>query len=229
VPIPSAAAEWQVCFKCHSGANAALATWKAGWTDAAAAFNPRNQSYHPVLAPAGAYAATGYGSTALAAAQLAAGWKPGDVMSCSECHGNADAGTGASQGPHASAVPFLLRGPNTRWPTQADGTTRWTVANSTTAVGTKDGLFCRNCHPALAGVHTAETAHQALPCTACHLLVPHGGKIKRLIRTTNTPAPYADTGVSAVLRAYSGGTSQSSCSATCYAGHAATATTTNSW
>ena len=229
-PLPDATAEWQVCFKCHSAANTSLATWNSSWTDMAQAFNPRNQSYHPVLAPAAAYAATGFGNTQVTTAQVTSGWKPGDTMACSDCHGNDDPGSAATQGPHASAVKFILKGPNTRWPFQADGVTRWTVNNSTTGVGTAAGLFCRNCHPALSGVHSTDGAHKTLACTGCHLVIPHGGKVKRLMRTTNTPAPYADTGTAAQLRAYAGGTSEStSCGAGCTAKHPLAATTTNSW
>jgi predicted CxxxxCH...CXXCH cytochrome family protein len=228
--IPDATTQWQVCFKCHSAANTAVTSWKAGWTDLAAEFNPRNQSYHPVVAPAGAFAATGYGNTALTATQLTNGWKPGDMMYCSDCHGNADTGYGAAQGPHASAVPFVLRGPNTRWPTMADGTTRWTVNSSGTGLGTKDGLFCRNCHPALTGVHTSRSNHQSTACTGCHIQIPHGGKVKRLIRTTNTPPPYADTGATAQMRSYAGGTAETgSCGVSCTDKHSLTATSTNSW
>jgi predicted CxxxxCH...CXXCH cytochrome family protein len=220
--IPDATTQWQVCFKCHSAANTSFATWKAGWTDLAAELNPRNQSYHPIMAPAAAFAAAGYGNTQLAANQLANGWKPGDMMYCSDCHGNNDTGYGASQGPHASAVSFVLRGPNTRWPSQADGTTRWTINNSTTALGTKDGLFCRNCHPALSGVHTQDNAHQSIACTYCHIQIPHGGKLKRLIRTTGAVAPYADTAVTTTVQAFSGGASKSSCRASCTTVHNST-------
>ena len=127
--LPDATTQWQVCFKCHSAANTALATWNATYTDLAQDFNPRNQSYHPVLAPSAANATSGLGNTILTAADLTNGWKPGDMMTCTDCHGNDDQATGASHGPHASAVKYILKGPNTRWPTQADGTTRWTYNN----------------------------------------------------------------------------------------------------
>jgi hypothetical protein len=169
-------------------------------------------------------------STVLTTTQLTNGWKPGDMMFCSDCHGNEDTTSGASQGPHASAVKFILRGPNTRWPFQADGTTRWTVNNSGTSIGTTGGLFCRNCHSALTGVHTATGQHQSQACTACHIRIPHGGKVKRLIRTTNTPAPYADTGASSVVQAYGGGTVEGSCGASCGGSrHPLAPSTTNSW
>jgi predicted CxxxxCH...CXXCH cytochrome family protein len=193
-PLPEATTEWQVCFKCHSSANANLAGWSptgVTFTDVAQQFNPNNGSGHPVAAPAAAGAG---GSTQVAAGRLVNGWKPGDVMYCSDCHGNNDTSYGASQGPHASAVPFMLRGPNTRWPTQADGTTRFTIGSSkpwTTGQGTKDGLFCLNCHDIGATPHTTSDHNSySVACTSCHLLLPHGGKLKRLIGTV-TPVPWA--------------------------------------
>jgi predicted CxxxxCH...CXXCH cytochrome family protein len=229
-PIPDARTQWQVCFKCHSAANTSHTTWKPLWTNLDQEFNPRNQSYHPVVAAAGAVSGTGFGNTVLTTAQLTNGWKPGDLMYCSDCHGNDDTGYGASQGPHASAVKYLLRGPNTRWPFKADGTTRWAAGGTFTAGnGTKDGLFCLNCH-ALTSVHT-RSEHNNVACTSCHIVIPHGGKVKRLMRTTNTPAPYADTGSTAQLKSYAGGASDesTSCGATCTTRHNLTPSTTNSW
>jgi hypothetical protein len=222
--IPTATTQWQVCFKCHSGANSQLASWNSGWTNLALEFNPNNASFHPVVAPLSSGA-----STVVAAAQLTSGWKPGDVMYCSDCHGNDDTTNAASQGPHASAVKFILRGPNTRWPFQNGGTTRWTTSNYTTSSGTANGLFCLNCH-ALSGVHT-RGEHVNTACTSCHIQIPHGGKVKRLIRTTNTPAPYADTGSTAQLKSYAGGSSDgsTSCGANCTTHHNLTPSATNSW
>jgi cytochrome c551/c552 len=222
--LPDATTQWQACFKCHSAANTALATWSSSYTDLAQDFNPRNQSYHPVIAPSATNATSGYGNTILTAADMTNGWKPGDMMTCTDCHGNDDQGTGASHGPHASAVKYILKGPNTRWPTQANGTTRWTYNNRTTGQGTADGLFCLNCHSATlrSTPHSNRSDHMSIACTGCHLRLPHGGKVKRLIRTTNTPASYADTGVAASLSAYNGGTSTNSCAAGCTSSHSAT-------
>jgi hypothetical protein len=153
----------------------------------------------------------------------------------------------ASHGPHASAVKFILKGPNTRWPTQSNGTTRWTYGNHATGAGTANGLFCLNCHDLTqTAVHT-QGEHSAAACSGCHIRIPHGGKVKRLIRTANTPAPYIDvagsatntqatwsTGVS-VLNAYSGGVSNgsTSCGASCTTQHTQTASPTvtpvNAW
>ena len=237
--LPDATTQWQVCFKCHSSANTSLATWSSTYTDLAQDFDPRNRSYHPVLAPAATVTGvTGYGNTQLTAADFRNGWKPGDTMTCSDCHGNDDQATGASHGPHASAVKFILRGPNTRWPTRSDGVTRWmagttTGTNShTDSLDTANGLFCLNCHSTTlrSTPHTNQSQHR-VACTGCHLRLPHGGKVARLIRTTNTPAPYADTGTAAQLGHYNHSTSlqTSSCGAGCTGTHSTSATTTNSW
>jgi predicted CxxxxCH...CXXCH cytochrome family protein len=225
--LPAATSQLQVCAKCHSAANSALATWSSStWTNVAQDFNPSNGSFHPVAARMDVS-----GGTLLGQAQLTNGWRPGDTMACSDCHGNSDTSATAAQGPHASAVKFILRGPNTRWPFQTNGTTRWTPGNRATSQGTADGLFCLNCHNMANNTapHTDRSNHSNLACTACHIRIPHGGKVKRLIRTTNAAAPYADTGVAASLRAYNGGTGSNACSASCTSSHSAATTTTNAW
>jgi predicted CxxxxCH...CXXCH cytochrome family protein len=199
----AAATEYQICFKCHSGANAGLATWGAGdWTDLALEFSPANKSRHPV---ASALSAAGSGTTMLAATQLVAPWAPGNTMTCSDCHGT-DAASPAAQGPHGSAVKYMLKGANRAWPYTVAGATTGTlfkISTSETGLGTANGLFCRNCHPQMnstgsnaihrhadlvAGRHGANATVPS--CTGCHLRVPHGGKVSRLIVTTNAPARY---------------------------------------
>jgi hypothetical protein len=49
----TATKEYQICFKCHSNYNTNYASWggtdTASWTNVALEFNPKNQSYHPVV------------------------------------------------------------------------------------------------------------------------------------------------------------------------------------
>jgi hypothetical protein len=230
--LSDATTQWQVCFKCHSGANTSLATWSSSWSNLATDFNPNNASFHPVVGAlvTGACSTTGPNACQLNTAEMTNGWKPGDVMYCSDCHGNDDQATaGASQGPHASAVKFILRGPNTKWPFQSNGTTRWTPGNYTTNQGNANGLFCLNCHTLKSTPHTDRSNHSNLACTSCHIQLPHGGKVKRLMRTTNTPAPYIDAGAPASLNAYSGGNATNSCGASCTGTHSLGANATNSW
>jgi hypothetical protein len=49
----TATKEYNICFKCHSGYNTNATSWggsgAAAWTQVDLEFNPRNQSYHPVV------------------------------------------------------------------------------------------------------------------------------------------------------------------------------------
>jgi predicted CxxxxCH...CXXCH cytochrome family protein len=207
----TATAEWQVCFKCHSGANANVATWggaaatAAAFTDLALEFNPNNASRHPVVSALPV-------ASQLTAAKLTGGWVPGSVMTCSDCHATDSA---ASKGPHGSSVKWMLAGTNKAWPyTTAAGNgtstgTLYRIATYNTGAGTKDGLFCLNCHtvrPAT-GVNNWHSnsnvtggqhgGNAIMACASCHLRVPHGGKISRLLQTTNVPARYRSNGSTA--------------------------------
>ncbi len=127
--------------------------------------------------------------------QVAYGWEPGDTMVCSDCHGDSRApyamnfdGTPnpaaetVPQGPHGASVRFSLRGPNTNWPVWSDSGSLITLQDMFDG---KSGVFCTNCHPADRvrdnKVHRSATMHKTTPCISCHLLVPHGGKMSRLI------------------------------------------------
>lgn len=202
----TATAEWQVCFKCHSGANANAATWggtgAAAFTDLALEFNPNNASGHPIVSALPT-------ANRLTAARLAGGWTPGSVMTCSDCHATDST---ASKGPHGSSVKWMLSGTNKAWPyttAAGNGGTTGTlvrIATYNTGAGTKDGLFCLNCHtvrPAT-GVNNWHSnsnvtggqhgSNAIMACVSCHIRVPHGGKISRLLQTTNAPARYKSNG-----------------------------------
>lgn len=208
--MPDATKEYQICFKCHSGANTSLATWNANWTDLALDFNPNNGSAHPVVTNSNAFGnpwAYATPNHALSTTQLTSTWSSvgTQTMYCSDCHGN-DAAAPAAQGPHGSAKQYILAGPNIYWPTQANGTPYALNGQPLT------GLFCLNCHPMTSSALTAtatrtfynnaHTEHDGpqstgnnVQCTGCHLLVPHGGKQSRLIANrTNMPTRYAYQG-----------------------------------
>ncbi|PKQ36792.1 MAG: hypothetical protein CVT59_11235 [Actinobacteria bacterium HGW-Actinobacteria-1] len=182
--------EYQICLKCHTlGANPALATWDNGstdtWTDVALEFNTANNSYHPVMGP---LLATDSDATKnagqLQSTQLANGWTAGvgRTMYCSDCHGDS-ATTPAAMGPHGSSVDHLLKGPRAYWPTKpaALGGGLWTISDYGTA-NAGSYLFCVNCHPnsSVNDIH-GKGGHSSYPCVYCHITVPHGGKISRLL------------------------------------------------
>jgi hypothetical protein len=239
-PVPSTR-EYELCFKCHSSfafgtTPPAVGPGAVGpATDLALEFNPNNRSGHPIVASLQNYTGSS-APRALATTQLLAPWNAAgnataqtgvgyQTMTCGDCH-DADSATPAVQGPHGSAVRFMLKGPNRQWPTQADGVTLWTLTNNTQNLGTANGLFCYNCHPS-AAQHTAhsEGGHRSnviMKCVMCHAVVPHGSKMSRLIVAKTAPAPYRHADIEierfakpASLTGYGTG----SCRAACYPDH----------
>ncbi|WP_306532905.1 CxxxxCH/CxxCH domain-containing protein [Geobacter sp.] len=199
--LPAATAEWQICFKCHSGANSNVTSWggsgAAAWTDLALEFNPNNEAYHPVI-----QALPSTGNRRLAAGALTGGWTPGMVMTCSDCHST---DSSVSQGPHGSSVKWMLN-PNTtgtkyyNWPytSAADnGKNSGTLARGGLKSSTApiNNTFCQSCHPwsGGGGAHTGCDDH-AVACVGCHIRVPHGGKMPRLLTSTNAPGRYKPNG-----------------------------------
>jgi hypothetical protein len=227
-------------------------------TDQSLEFSTANQSYHPVLGALPAADPGANGSSRLTAAQLCTSttcttagsqsWTPGQTMYCSDCHGN-DTASPAVQGPHGSSVKYVLKGPNRCWPYTASGTTCTTTLQGLGSNPTSNtflaGNFCLNCHPLRSSSATNSTAawsgnvvhynhsgpqvSNAL-CVQCHLLVPHGGKVSRLIATNTAglPARYQVSGtppsVTQFMKASTpGGYSTSNCNTSC-GGHGSVAT-----
>jgi predicted CxxxxCH...CXXCH cytochrome family protein len=209
--VQAATKDYQVCFKCHSGANTNVTGWggsgSLAWTDLSIEFNPANKSFHPVMAPLNDASS---GSTVLTASYLNNGWKPGDVMTCTDCHATDST---ASKGPHGSSVKWMLAGVNKAWPynTAAQNgasatpstSNSYTLSTQATNKGTVNGIFCFNCHTITNTnpFHTAAngfSTHQGMTfaCVNCHIRVPHGGKVSRLRTTTTAPARYLANGTS---------------------------------
>lgn len=86
--------EYEVCFTCHSG----WTTRPAGQADYAAKFNSKIASFHPVEA-AGKNANINPNA-------FVNGWKPGQMMTCTDCHTSDDT---TIRGPHGSAYQYILK------------------------------------------------------------------------------------------------------------------------
>jgi predicted CxxxxCH...CXXCH cytochrome family protein len=212
--------EYKICFKCHAAAGTAVTplnpgsgagTAAAAFTNLAMEFSPNNLSGHPVVTGLNNYP-NSTAPKALTAAKMKAPWNVNlgtQVMTCSDCHATSST---ASKGPHGSSVKWMLAGTNKAWPytaTTANGTSTGTLfrlATYNTGDGTANGLFCLNCHtirPASGGnnwhINSNTTGGQhggsaIMACVSCHVRVPHGGKISRLLQTTNAPARYQSNG-----------------------------------
>lgn len=203
----------------------------SGGTDLAQEFSPMNKSGHPIVTGLSNYVnSTAVGSPSrkgLQPAALKAPWNLNvgvQTMMCSDCH-NTDAASSAAQGPHGSATQFMLRGANAaNWPNV-------TLANFGTS-------WCANCHNDSAGAGHTEGDHRttSVRCYTCHIVVPHGGKISRLIADNNStmPARYAynnnlsNVGMSQFRKAATGSyTENNSCRTTC--GHHSGGTGNEDW
>jgi predicted CXXCH cytochrome family protein len=191
--------EYQLCFKCHSGY-----AWLPGGppnglspngsatnpveTDLAQEFSPKNRSGHPIVTGLDNYTNSIVvgGKRGLQASMMKPPWNVNvgkQTMRCSDCH-NTDLVSPAAQGPHGSAVRYMLRGANpNNWP------------NQTGTVGMTNS-WCLNCHVFNTTTANHNNRHRAYKCYECHIVIPHGGKISRLMGDrTNMPARYAYSGV----------------------------------
>lgn len=198
----TATREYQICFKCHSGANTNVTSWggsvntSATWTDLALEFNPNNASYHPVVGVT-------TNSTTNYTDWMKPGWKAigTQTMTCSDCHG-ADPNSPQASGPHGSSIKHILKG---YWPLKSNGTTY--------TLGTVDaGLLCAQCHVVSTSTGPAVhrgSEHQSTYCYRCHIVIPHGGALQGLIGDcdNNMPSRYAYNNVKSNLyiRSYLGG------------------------
>lgn len=193
--VTEATYQYEICFKCHTaqawdfgtppnGISLNGTTNHPAMTDLAQEFSPMNKSGHPIVTGLNNYA----NSTApksLTANDMRAPWNVNmgtQTMKCIDCH-NTDAASPAAQGPHGSAAQFMLRGANAaNWPNV-------TLTNFATS-------WCNNCHQNQHSNYGISTgAHYNLRCYSCHIVIPHGGKMSRLIgdkdTTSGMPARYA--------------------------------------
>ena len=188
----------------------------AASTDVAQDFSPMNLSGHPVVTGLNNYP-NSTAPKAMVAAQMKAPWNVNvgtQTMMCSDCH-TSDAATPAAQGPHGSASQFMLRGPNAaNWPN--------VILSSGFATS-----WCANCHNNSAGEPHTRDKHSARRCYECHIVIPHGGKLSRLIadgNSPNMPSRYAYNNdpnlvqVTGFTKKTTGNYSKSDCGAKCETG-----------
>ena len=203
--MESSEKEYQICFKCHSYwgiGNAVNGINSSGYvspsdgvtplTDVAWEMNINNKSGHPVvinqLARTGSYV-----PKELNAVQLLTPWteNPGlNSMYCSDCHGAENEMGGDPKGPHGSNLKYLLKGENQYWPKKSDGVTLYTMDDIGT--GGDAGVICKNCHD-IAHPHDKwrnQMSGRGFACVECHLVIPHGSPVSRLLGYNTFPAPY---------------------------------------
>lgn len=182
-------------------------------TDQAWEFSPYNRSAHPVVMTTNqmlATAGTARTVSPLGADTLKVPWKANvgnQTMMCSDCHGSDQENAAApnnARGPHGSTFRFMLKGNGKYWPAGPGGSGAAVTVNGVTrnlytmndGQGENANIFCLNCHNYNTGV-TSFTVHNAstnqmgtIACIECHVAVPHGSPLSRLIGYKTFPAPY---------------------------------------
>lgn len=184
-------------------------------TDQGWEFNPYNRSAHPVVMSLNAMVAFG-GNTIggngaiagryappLSATYLKSPWNvnPGNqTMMCSDCHGAEDETTSGVKGPHGSSRSYMLKGVNGYWPAGPGGSgvagreggNLYTI-NDIAAGGAAE-IFCLNCHTPTNYPHKTSGGGsggmKGLMCVECHVAIPHGSPVSRLVGYKTFPQPY---------------------------------------
>lgn len=178
--------EYQICFKCHTaywwgtntpptGLSSNGAVAKAGATDLGQDFNFNNASGHPIVTGLNSYPNSGAPKNLLIG-DMKAPWNVNvgsQTMLCTDCHNTDDANL--AQGPHGSAAQFMLR----RVFTSGVATTATSWPNLTLSQFTSS--WCANCHNLGANIPHSNGKHNNFKCYECHIVIPHGGKMSRLI------------------------------------------------
>ncbi len=220
--LQTATKEYQICFKCHSGAVGDPVTWSGTsglgaqeWTDVGLEFSDANRSGHPIVTGLENYSnsITVYRSGVPQKGlhnetdgntwdQLLDPWGTNvgyQTMYCSDCH----ISNSSTAGPHGSSYKWMLGGTNKAWPfttAAKNGASTGTYRLIDTlfewsgyyqqGLGTDDGCFCWNCHPANRNGNNVHMNgnHSGGYCVDCHIRVPHGGKVSRLIAAENAAA-----------------------------------------
>ena len=214
--MESATKEYQICFKCHSywglgsatngindGGHVSPSDGVTPLTDVAWEMNINNKSGHPVVINSLGRVGS-YNPKALQDFQLLTPWKenPGlNTMYCSDCHGADNELGGDPRGPHGSNLKYILKGENQHWPFDASGRL-YRMGDIGTSADT--GLFCKNCHD-LSYPHQEWWRRMSrinITCVSCHVTVPHGSPVSRLIGYSNFPIPYNYNGNSLRIQGF---------------------------
>jgi len=216
--------EYQICLKCHSywglgdapeGLTQQMFTGGAPVTDQAWEFNNNNRSAHPVVMSLNSRPGS-VEPKGLRPENLLSPWNaaPGmNTMYCSDCHGADNELNGDPRGPHGSNIEYLLKGDRKSWIEKPDGEL-YKIKDIYN--GGDADLFCANCHDLTrpqvhafkGGVYgnfygdDTMTILENTTCVTCHVAIPHGSKLSRLIGYKDFPAPYNYNGNSLKVEGY---------------------------
>jgi len=195
--VTNAVYMYQICFKCHAAKSWNFATLPPKGlssngtnltpyvTDLAQSFSPMNKSGHPVVTGLTFYASSA--PKALLAGDMKNPWKVNmgtQTMDCVDCH-NTDSVSPEAQGPHGSAVTFMRRNMFTNAVTTSMSWPNVTLVKF-------QNSWCWNCHNDTHSSSGITGDHDNYYCYECHIVIPHGGRMSRLIGDRDSmPVRYA--------------------------------------
>ncbi len=195
-------------------------------TDQAWEFSPKNRAAHPVVMTTNQMRANGGDRYAypVHSITMLPPWNTNvgnQTMYCSDCHGSDNEDTIDSKGPHGSSKKYMLKGQYKDWPENSATGQPWHIGDVLDANGynlaVTGEIFCLNCHnieavagnDAINGAHRIKSTMESLitpgtyvKCINCHVAVPHGSPVSRLIGYYNFPEPYNYNGNSLMLTGY---------------------------
>jgi predicted CXXCH cytochrome family protein len=175
IAVNAAGFAYEICYRCHAGSPGAPPSSTSRileQNNVLLEFAPANPSFHPVAA---------IGKNAQVPS-LISPWSPSSLMYCTSCH--AGDGSSATDGPHGSIYPHILKLQNL---TNDGGTTATGTTESPSAYA-----LCYSCHSRasiLSDVSFKEhnkhlQADVRAPCNTCH--DPHGISITQGNSSGNT-------------------------------------------
>lgn len=196
--------QYELCLKCHTAFSWQSSPPVPGGltpdTDVAKEFNPNNPSYHAVIGDSkiGTFTADGqtyrYGKFAAPGGDPATrdsmgnGWTATSRLYCEDCHRSS--GT-SLRGSHGSSYWYILRAPWNR--------NSGEMGQAGTGTAGTAGDICFKCHDysfyaggnngsvtersafSADGEYNLHAEHAGRGCTACHVTVAHGWKIRGLL------------------------------------------------
>ncbi len=199
--IPTVTREYELCFRCHADSvsrGQARVNRQFPQTNTRLAFDPANQSYHPVIA-------SGKNPSV---PSLLSPMTPSSIIYCSACHNNSqgsNTGSGGPNGPHGSAFTPILE----RQLITTDFTTETAASYDLCyKCHNRDSILSDQSFP----LHRKHIVDKQTACTTCH--DSHGvANNKSLI---NFNRNYAAESANGRLEYVSTGNRQGYCSVTCH-------------
>jgi predicted CXXCH cytochrome family protein len=196
--------EAYVCLRCHTALSdmrltfrvaldptlGGTGTFSYSGTDLAREFNPANQSGHNIVGSRSSWPKEGVADglayawpfpSDAAAFRSGSGLTKNSQLTCTDCHSSSQGGV---SGPHGSSTPFNLVADGV-YDSYSGTYKRW---YQTTLDEWNTTFLCGRCHNRASNSVHSVYRHGYFTCSSCHVAVPHGWLLPRLLRQDELPA-----------------------------------------